>query len=297
MLKKIIIVVTGIIIITVFSASWYFSSVVMYPNRGVCSKNHFVYCTDPSEVNLSFENVSFKSNDGLNLKGWFVPSGKSVKGIVMVHGHGANKREGLRWLSALNKAGFNVLLFDLRNSGDSDKAFTSMSYYERNDVISAVDYMERVKGIKKIGLFGVSMGGATGIYSMSMDKRVAAGIFEASYADLNDLMTQMAKRDFGLPRFPVVSLALIFFEIRTNSDRKDISPEKVIGSISPRPVFIMHSSNDPYIPYSHGERNFSKAIEPKEMWTYSNSKHAQAWQADTVYAEKRVTGFFTKYIK
>ncbi len=297
MLKKIIIAVTALMLIAVFSASWYFSSVVMYPNRGVCSKDHFVYCTDPSELKLSFENVSFKSIDGLTLKGWYVPSGKSGKGIVMVHGHGANKREGLRWLSALNKAGFNVLLFDLRNSGESDKAFTSMGYYEKNDVVSAVDYMEKVKGIKKIGLFGVSMGGATGIYAMSMDKRVAAGIFEASYADLNDLMTQMAKRDFGLPRFPIVSLAMILFEIRTNADRKDISPEKVIGSISPRPVFIMHSSNDPYIPYSHGERIYSKAKEPKEMWTYSNKKHAEAWQVNPADAEKRVTGFFSRYVQ
>jgi len=295
--KKIIISITGIIIISVFSASWYFSSVVMYPNSGVCSKEHFVFCTDPSELKIPFEDVTFKSSDGLSLKGWFVPSAKSVKGIVMVHGHGANKREGLRWLTALNKAGFNVLLLDLRNSGDSGRAFTSMGYYEKNDVISAVDYLEKIKGIRKIGLFGVSMGGATGIYAMSMDKRVSAGVFEASYADLNDLMTQIAKRDFGMPRFPIVSLAMKLFEIRTNSDRNDISPERVISSISPRPVFVMHSSNDPYIPYSHAERIYSKAGEPKELWTFSNNKHAQAWQADTPYAENRVTGFFSRYIK
>jgi len=295
--KKITVIIIVFFAVLIFAAAWYFSTMIIYPPKKECPADHFIYCKEPSELNLAFEDISFKSIDGLTLKGWFIPSGKSKKAIIFVHGHGATRREGMRWLKAFNKAGFNTLVFDLRHSGDSDKAWISMGYHEKNDVISAVDFIDKIKGVRKIGLFGVSMGGASGIYAMSMDKRIQAGVFEASYANLNDLITEIAKRDYGLPRFPIVSLTMMLFELRARADVDDISPEKVIGSISPRPVFIMHCKDDPYIPYSHAQRIYSKAGEPKEMWTHSCKVHAEAWQADPAYIEKRVAGFFNKYVK
>ncbi|MBN1531735.1 MAG: alpha/beta fold hydrolase [Spirochaetes bacterium] len=297
MWKKIVVAALVLIAAALFAAAWYFSSLLVSPAVKPCPADHFVYCKGPSELNLPYQEVSFKSRDGLTLRGWFMPAGKSDRAVLFVHGHGASRYEGLRWVKALHKAGFATMVFDLRNCGQSDRAPVSMGYHEKDDVIAAVDYLYAVKGIKKIGLFGVSMGSASGILAMARDKRIAAGVFEAGYADFRDLIVRVAKRDFGLPRFPLVDLTFLLFDLRTGADSRAISPERVIGSISPRPVFIMHCKEDNYVPYDHGERLFRKAREPKEMWTHKCAHHAEAWQADPPYIEKRVADYFSARVR
>ncbi len=296
-MKKIVIPVILFLLLIPIAGAWYFSSQIIDPKKKPCPQDHFKYCGDPSELGLDFENVSFKSADGLTLKGWYIPAKASNKAVLLVHGHGATRHEGLRWIKSLNKKGFNTMVFDLRHSGESDTAPISMGYHEKNDVISAIDYLDKIKGIHKIGLFGVSMGSASGIMAMSKDLRIMAGVFEAGYADFEDLIVQMAKRDYGLPRFPIVDLMFKFFEVRSDSRVEDISPEKVIGKISPRPIFIMHCKTDPYIPYSHATRLMKNAGEPKQLWTHNCTSHAEAWQADPAYIETRVADFFVKNVR
>jgi len=38
--------------------SWVLSSNIMHPSF-VCSEEHFIYCGDPSQLDLSFEDISF----------------------------------------------------------------------------------------------------------------------------------------------------------------------------------------------------------------------------------------------
>ncbi|PKL16369.1 MAG: alpha/beta hydrolase [Spirochaetae bacterium HGW-Spirochaetae-5] len=301
-MKKFIItssIITAVLVAGILSAAgWYFSEKVMHPpkpDKLKCSADHFVYCNDPKkDLGLEFENVSFISQRKYNLKGWFIPVKGSKKIVITVHGHGANRYEGARWFKTLHKAGFNILTFDLRNSGQSTKDITSMGYYERYDVIAAVDFAEKQKGMKSIGVFGVSMGSSSSIPAMALDKRIKAGVFEASLANLQDQFGDMLTRDFGLPKFPILNTAILFFEIRAGVDLNQMNNENIIGEISPRPVFLIHCSRDNYIGYSHGLRMFKAAKEPKQTWTTDCDKHAEAWQSDPEKAEKLVTEFFIK---
>ncbi|HOM11142.1 MAG TPA: alpha/beta fold hydrolase [Spirochaetota bacterium] len=297
MARKIIIACITIIVflcVIVFGAAWHFSNQLINPKPYTCQVDHFVYCDGIGELSIPYKDVTFKNNENLTLKGWLVP-GKSNAAIVMVHGITADRREGLRWVKALHKAGYTVLLFDLRNHGKSDKAKTAMGYYEKNDVIAAVDFLQS-KGFKNIGVFGVSMGASTAIQAMASDKRIQAGVFEAAFANLSDLLAEIAKRDFGLPRFPIINAVMWVYSMRLGADANGINPEDFIGSISPRPVFIIHCDSDDYIAYHHGQRIFAKAKEPKIMWTAHCNKHARAWQSNPQEAEKKVVDFYNKFI-
>lgn len=79
----------------------------------------------------------------------------------MVHGITADRKEGLRWVKAQHTAGYNLLLFDLCNHGESDKSISGMGLKEKEDVVAAVNFLVSQKGIKEIGVFGVSMGAST----------------------------------------------------------------------------------------------------------------------------------------
>ena len=275
--------------------AWTLSSNIMHPSF-ICTEEHFIYCGDPSQLDLFFEDISFQSDDGNDLSGWYMPAEKSDKAVIFVHGHGADRREGMRWFKAVHQAGFNILAFDVRNQGNSTKSFSTMGYFEKQDVIGALDYLQQQKQIQRIGIFGTSMGAATSIMAMVDDPRIVAGVFEAGWANLDDLYGEIIEQHLGLPSFPLAPLITWMLEQRTGMDMAVVNPENLLGGISPRPVFIIHCSGDNLIGFSHGERNYAAANEPKEFWTSPCQIHARAWQSDPEYIENRVTNYFIKYL-
>lgn len=297
MMKKIAVLVVALLLLIIIGASWYFSTEIIYPKEWECPLDHFLYCGDPSELGLDFEDITFSSDGKVEISGWYIPSAGSNRAVVMLHGHGASRHEGLRWATALHRSGLNLLLIDLRSHGESTPGPISMGYHERKDVIAAVDYLVMEKNNASIGVFGVSMGSATGIMAMAADERIQAGIFEAGFADLEELLSDIAKNNFGLPKYPLIPIVVKIFEWRTKADAGMIKPYKTVKEIAPRPVFIIHCEKDDYIPYAHGKKIYEAAGEPKQFWASPCERHAQAWQGDREKAEALVTEYFTKYLE
>ena len=287
--------VTGIVIASFLAVAWILSSNIMHPTF-VCSEEHFIYCGDPSQLNLSFEDISIQVGDGHTLSGWYIPAEASDKAVIFIHGHDADRHEGMRWFKAVHQAGFNILAFDLRNQGKSAKSFSTMGYFEKRDVIRALDYLQQQKQIESIGIFGTSMGAATSIMAMVDDSRIAAGVFEAGWANLDDLYSEIIEQHMGLPSYPLLPLTTWMLEQRTGMEMAKLNPEDMLADIAPRPVFIIHCSGDNLIGFSHGERNYAAAKKPKEFWKSPCQMHARAWQSDPEYIEQRVTNYFTKYL-
>ncbi len=297
--KKIIILLAAaaaIIAAALFGGAWYFSTLLMYP-KSPCDPAYHVYCGDPSELKLPFENVSFTTDDGVRLSGWFIPAPGSRKAVVFVHGHGGIMQEGLRYATALHGAGFSLLMFNQRLHSGSDKSYVSMGYYEKTDVKAAVDYLVNSRKAGTVGLMGFSLGASTGILAMAQDKRIQAGLFNSGYANVADLLADVAKRDYGLPRFPMIPLVMWIASLRGNFDLNAINAEEYIGSIAPRPVFIVQCTGDDYVPHRHGERIYAAAGMPKESWFPPCTRHVQDWNQFRAESEKRVSGFFTKNLK
>jgi fermentation-respiration switch protein FrsA (DUF1100 family) len=269
---------------------WYFSSMVLYPNIN-CTKEHHVYCGTPEEINLIFETVAIQNPEGLTLESWYIPSPGSNKGIIFVHGHGGSKNEGLRFASALHKEGFNLLALSLRRNSGS---FASMGFYEPEDVVAAIDYLIKDKKLTSIGLFGFSMGAATSIIAMEKDPRVRASIFSSGYASAMDVLSESAKRDFGIPYYPLIPIVRSVLNLRGNMKIETVIPEKSISQISPRPISIFHCDKDDYVDVSHANRLFAAAKEPKEIWIPTCTKHEQIWNTNKEEAEKRSVDFFKR---
>jgi len=288
-------VISGLLCFGTLLTAWTFSSNLMYPSYQ-CSEEHFLYCGDPTQLDLVFNDVVFTSEDGIDLSGWYIPSSQSTKAIIFVHGHGADRHEGMRWFTAMHNAGFNILALDLRNSGQSEGEFSSMSYFEKLDVIAAVDFLKDQKSIERIGIFGTSMGAATSIMAMEQDTRISAGVFEAGWANLRDLLGEVISQHLGLPRLPLLPISIWLFELRSGADMTALNPDTVLANIASRPVFIIHCEGDQLINISHGDRNFSAAQEPKEYWRSPCDMHARAWQSAPDYIEARVAGYFLKYL-
>ncbi|MCE9600380.1 MAG: prolyl oligopeptidase family serine peptidase [Spirochaetia bacterium] len=283
-------------VLIIIGAAYYFAHVLMFPAKYECQVEHFAFCGTPDSVGLSYEDVEFATADRFTIKGWYVPGNPAAPSVLLVHGRGVDRHEGLRFGPALHAAGFNLLLIDLRNAGESQKSFISMGYYERRDVLAAVDYLALVKSARSIGVFGFSMGATTSILSMSVDQRIRAGIFEGGFSDFRSIIADTARNDYFLPEYPLVPIVEWIFEMRGNLSASEIVPVKRIASISPRPIFIIHGTADRRVPPDHGARLFAAAGQPKWFWSVPGGRHTRAWQADRPKAEAMVTEFFLKYL-
>jgi dipeptidyl aminopeptidase/acylaminoacyl peptidase len=288
-MKKYFLIFTPILLILSY-IPWYFSSLVLYPPVK-CNPEHHVYCETPKELGLEFEEIKLKTSDGIILESWYIPSPNSKKGIVLVHGHGGMRNEGLRFATELHKAGFNLLALNLRlNAGQ----FASMGFHERKDVTAGLDFLINDKKLDSVGLFGFSMGAATSIITMEADQRVKAGLFSSSYTSAMDIFIEAAKRDFGIPYFPLLPIVEVFLNARGNMQIDTVRPIDKISNISPRPILIFHCDKDDYIDESHAEKLFAKANEPKEKWIPVCGRHERIWNTNKEEAEKRSVDFFKK---
>ncbi|HEU5178455.1 MAG TPA: alpha/beta hydrolase, partial [Burkholderiales bacterium] len=54
------------------------------------------------------------------------------------------------------------------------------------------------------------------------------------------------------------------------------SAERFIAALSPAPLLLMHGSADAVVPYSHSERLFAKAAEPKRLVRIEGGAHTEA---------------------
>jgi hypothetical protein len=102
------------------------------------------------------EDVTFRTSDGLDLSGWYVPS-RNGAAVVIVHGGGGSRDGARRHAALLAQAGYGVLLYDARGRGRSQGSTDAYGWTWGRDVDAAIDWLER-RGMHRIGALGLSTG-------------------------------------------------------------------------------------------------------------------------------------------
>jgi hypothetical protein len=69
------------------------------------------------------QEVSFDTEDGLRLRGWFVPAARATRGatVLVFNGNAGNRAARAPLATALARAGTSVLLFDYRGYGGNPR--------------------------------------------------------------------------------------------------------------------------------------------------------------------------------
>jgi uncharacterized protein len=185
--------------------------------------------------------------DGVGLAGWYVPaadgSGPSGPTVVLTHGWGSNKSSMLDRAAILHE-GYNLLLLDLRNHGQSSEASTTQGVREADDLRAMIDWLEREKGPDRIAVLGVSMGGATALAEARRDERVDAVIAESTHATLANAAQARLDRS-GYPLSMPGSWAILLGSlIRTGEDVSAVDPIQSVERLDERPLLLIHAAAD-----------------------------------------------------
>jgi pimeloyl-ACP methyl ester carboxylesterase len=146
----------------------------------------------PATYGLAAERVGFRSQDDLEISGWWLTDGISAEArrasVVVVHGLGGNRASMLPIAKFLVAAGYDVLAIDLRAHGESDGAYPSPGYLEVAEVAAAVDHAHRRSSPGPVILFGHSLGGVAVLHAAGRGVDVAAVVADSAFVSSFDMM-------------------------------------------------------------------------------------------------------------
>jgi fermentation-respiration switch protein FrsA (DUF1100 family) len=202
--------------------------------------------TTPASVGLPFDDVSFVTDDGVRLSGWYVPSASARGTVVYFHGNGGNISYCTEMLRVLHAMDVNVFIFDYRGYGDSEGLPTEEGTYR--DADAAWRYLVEKRHIppRELVLYGHSLGGAIASW-LAARREHAALVLESAFTSAADV---------GANAYPWIPVRLL---IRFRYPTKDH-----LQSVD-TPVLVIHSRSDEIIPFHHGEALFKAARGRKQF--------------------------------
>lgn len=243
--------------------------------------------------NLHAEPVRVESQTGISLAGRFFP-GSSKTTIILSHGYGGNQNQMIPYADFLNRAGYSVFTYDMRERGQSGGKFVTLGAEEQDDLVSVVDYVASRPDVdaSHIGALGVSLGGATTILAAAKDPRIKVVVEDCAFSDVNSVISTSFENFVPIPAFPFAPVAVKIAEWRTGESVGSIRPVAVINKISPRPIFIIHGTADKDVPLANAQRLYDAAGSPKQYWWVPGAGHAQAREMYPDEYAQKVVQFF-----
>jgi fermentation-respiration switch protein FrsA (DUF1100 family) len=255
-----------------------------------------------------YEAVSFPSREaGFEVAGWWIPNraaDPAAPTVLVLDGLGGCKNSvsalvpaGMLW-----RNGFNVLVIDVRDTGEStfDDLRSTIGNDEYHDVLGAWDWLVNEKGFapSNVGVFANSLGGAMANYAFGEEPGMAALFLHATFGDLQEIIETELRRN-GFPSFlsfPTLAMGSLV----TGENLFARSPVETIRAAAGRPVFIAHSRADTRIDSAQSEllAAAAQAAGVKvSTWFPENGEHMQIPAAYPQEFEQRLVGFFRENLQ
>ncbi len=238
--------------------------------------------------------VRFLSADGLTLAGVYGEGSPGHAAIIVCHGWPGDLGDMLGLAGALRGAGFNVLAFDFRGCGESDRGPVTLGYREAQDVVGAVRFLrERRPGqAQRIGVVGLSMGAAAAILAAAGAPEIEAVVADSSYARLDREVDRVFGQFWG-PLAPLASSPARWLAERLiGIPLSRVSPLEGVAQLSPRPLLIIHGTRDHVTNVEDARALYRASGEPKALWLVEGAGHSRTRRAAPAEYDRRVVGFF-----
>jgi uncharacterized protein len=262
------------------------------------------------EISVSFNSGGLKLAGLLHLPA-DLPVGQRRAAIVVLHGFGSNKDGGISMAASqlFASLGYITLRFDMRGCGQSEGPRGKVICLEQvQDTRAAIDFLQTRPEVdaSRIGVMGHSFGAAVAIYTAGVDQRVAACVSTGGWGDgekkfrkqhasdeawkkFTDMMAEGRKRlargeTMMVPRYDIVPIqpglrnqlapgSITEFPYEVVESMYNFRANEVVGQIAPRPLLLVHPSNDTVTPTEQSIDLFAHAGQPTDLHLFANTDH------------------------
>ena len=248
----------------------------------------------------------WKNSDSTQSAGWLLSKGKPGPAVILSHGYGSNRSELLTLAFELWKAGYHVLLYDMRGHGESPVKWSGLGSYEKDDLLSGIRFLmtkktdagqELLDG--RVGLFGVDMGGYISLVASSQDPGVKAVAVDSVYPDMGRFINHRLKTFIGTDSSTantlvdshwtsdLTDLALQLYLMR----REDSAPaaESAAAATSSK-LFITAKNTGAFEALTRDL--YAQAKDPKTLVEGEHSRMSRLYDQASAEYDARIVAFF-----
>ncbi len=201
----------------------------------------------PKSLSLPFSQQYLPGPKGKRLFSWLIPGERNESTLIVVHGWGANAQMMLPLAQSFHQTGMNVLLYDARNHGKSDKdSFSSLPRFAE-DLNHAIDWTKQRNPSQNIVVLGHSIGAAAAILAASQRTDIDLVIGLSGFAHPNLVMNRHLDRPW-LPK-GLRALIMNYIQCVIGYRFEEIAPMNRIRYVQ-CPVLLAHGTEDTVVPIS-----------------------------------------------
>lgn len=257
------------------------------------------------------QEVTFSSRDpqmpDAKLAGWWIPAEQAgAPAVVLVHGIYSCRREANVLVPAgmLHRAGYSVLLMDLRDHGDSegDDGRFSGGTEEHLDVLGAYDWLV-AQGVPadRIGVLGVSIGSMTSIIAGGQEPAIKAVWADSGGTTMGTVMGNFLVDQVGDPTGlsrVLVPGAILWAKVLANDELGKYNPIAEVDAYGGRSIAFVHGALDKVLPASMSQELHDRAVAAgatsPDAWIVPDAGHTEAVFKDPAGYEQRLVAFFNE---
>lgn len=240
------------------------------------------------------------SQGNLRLAANFVPAAKKTnQTIVIFHGYTRDSEYMADFIQLFHDQGYNVLAPDARASGKSEGKIIGYGWPERKDNLRWINKLIQKTGGNKaqIGLFGVSMGGASVMFlaGEKLPSQVKVLVEDCGYSSIKGELTYQLKEMFNLPSFPLIPAVNLETRVRGGYNFNDGDAIKQLQK-NKLPILFIHGSKDSFVPTKMVYDNYRATNAPKKLYVVKGAEHANSYATEPTKYRKTVGTFIKNYL-
>lgn len=252
---------------------------------------HPVCCDSPTRFGADFEKVSFRTADGLTLRGWYIPPQNGAV-VILLHPYYGDRMGVMRPAEMLYQHGYGLLMYDQRASGESDGTVRSLGWLDIPDVQEAVNFVTTRQKDVKIGISGCSSGGGISLGGAALSPQIGAVAVDAP----SPLSWDENKPNFQRDPFHALTFTTYFHIVALKAGTyAPISTFEAIQAVSPRPILFISTGSG--VEKARIQAYYEAASGPKVHFNLPDSGHCAAPYTHPAEYGQALVEFFNAYLK
>jgi alpha-beta hydrolase superfamily lysophospholipase len=264
----------------IFARTWrLFSGVTLY-RQALTGKPSFPVST-----------VLLKTKNNIAVEAWYSPADSFVRGtVILFHGLMGNKGLITDEAEAFRNFGYNVMMVDVRDHGNSGGNVTTMGYREAEEVKLAYDHILQT-GEKNIFLWGASLGAVEIIKAVSDYQLSPSGVIvEMPFLSLQSHLESRA-RVMGFPGQPFGFLTSFWIGVEQGFAGLGFRIADYAKNIH-CPVLMQYGTRDQLVlQYETDEIYEAISTTNKKLVTYNDAGHGSLLKYDPATWTREVKAF------
>ncbi len=228
---------------------------------------------DIKKLDIQPQQIELKTSDDKKFYGWYFKSSEKPRGkILFFHGNAQNRTSHFFSLYWILKNNYDFFIFDYPGYAESEGTPSQESTTDAGS--KALEWMVDQSPSTPLIVYGQSLGGNIAMFSVAKSKSRISPCMVAVDSTFKSYR-KVAQRSLAKNWLTWPFQGLSYLLVQDSS-----SAENHIGEISPIPLVVFHSKEDPIVDFESGHDVFKAAREPKKFFEVPGRGHIQAFNSD-----------------